>query len=466
MYTSQLVKTALFEVSRFCFENLRVATKSNDSVFSSHWSMSDIKTVTDPQTGAIKGMAVKADLGQITDNGLPSFFKTVTDVNDKKQVYKDILGGLTQGAKLDPKQYEYYFGFCQTALPLLCQQFKDDVAANTTNTTTEVSIGGKIAAAKGAAATSNLKAGGNACLTLERLKSIRTAMKKTEDVAKQFEEMGEKKGDFALQMIKNPKFYQRGKGGAGEDSLDEISSASSSDMLQDDKGNNLDQLETDCKNGGSGKKECDEFLVIGDSLDSAIQNVETEMNLKRELEVAQIAELKNKPADLEKYLEENGHYDLLAKIKTPPVGFDIEKEIAAIYNARKIAEIENLKSKLGKRQISEDDVRNTTAGKNLLIDGNIKDAKEERARLAQVVMFNNIITSQLQLYDQSGAKVGRNVNGWNKEMEGMKSSNTYDDTLFTGVQQIANDEGNKGDDTTISGGDIIDSILGKETKSP
>ena len=59
-----------------------------------------------------------------------------------------------------------------------------------------------------------------------------------------------------------------------------------------------------------------------------------------------------------------------------------------------------------------------------------------------------------------------NLLKWNKEMEGMKSSNTYDDTLFTGVQQIANDEGNKGDDTTISGGDIIDSILGKETKSP
>jgi hypothetical protein len=327
---------------------------------------------------------------------------------------------------------------------------------NTNRTSTEVSNDGK---------TKFATAGGNACLTLERLKSIRTAMKKTEDVAKQFEEMGEKKGDFALQMIKNPKFYQRGKG-AGEDSLDEISSNSSSDMLQDDKGNDLDQLETDCKNGGSGKKECDEFLVVGDSLDSAIQNVETEMNLKRELEVAQITELKNKPDDLEKYLEENGHYDLLAKMKNPGPGVNWEEEIANIYNARKTAEIESLRSKLGKRQISEKDSNDPATNKNLLIEGNIKDAKEERARLAQVVMFNNIITSQLQLYDQSGAKVGRNVNGWNKEMEGMKSSNTYDDTLFTGVQQIANDEGNKGDDTTISGGDIIDSILGKETKSP
>jgi hypothetical protein len=47
----------------------------------------------------------------------------------------------------------------------------------------------------------------------------------------------------------------------------------------------------------------------------------------------------------------------------------------------------------------------------------------------------------------------------NKELEGM--GNSYDATLFSGIKEDAKKNGSKLDDISISGGGIIDSILGK-----
>jgi hypothetical protein len=273
--------------------------------------------------------------------------------------------------------------------------------------------------------------------------------------------MGEEKDKFALKMIQNPNIYQRGKG-VGEDSLDEITTFTSADMLQDGGDDKLSNLETQCKANAS-SDDCKAYLVENDSLDKAITHVESEMNLKREIEKARVRELKtgNDTKKLEEYLTENGLFDLLEKVKKPQPGFDIEAEIGKVYDARKVAEIENLKLKVGKRQISEADNKNDV-DKKAMIEKNIIDTKEERARIAQVVMFNNIITSQLELEDKAGNKVGRNVTGVNKEFAGMGKA--YDSTLFSGIQADASKSGSGLDDISISGGGIIDSILGKKSE--
>ena len=59
---------------------------------------------------------------------------------------------------------------------------------------------------------------------------------------KQFDEMGEKQSDFALQILNKPKIYQRGKG-TNEESLDELTSYGSGDMLKDGGDTKLDDLE-------------------------------------------------------------------------------------------------------------------------------------------------------------------------------------------------------------------------------
>jgi len=459
LYTSQLMKNALFEVSRFCFENLRVKANSLEDVFANHWSLSSMET--GMKDGKKFAAATPAGVTKLIDNGVPSFFKVSGDVSDKKVVYDDLLNSLTKNsAPIDPEQYRLYFSYCQSALPLLCEQFKATVATNTQTNPNAVVDG------KNVKKTADMTPGANACITLERLKSLRTAMKNSEKVAAQFDEMGEDKDKFAIEMIKNPKFYERGNG-ANEESLDEISSFASSDMLNEAEKNDLADLEKKCGQGQGGK-ECDNFLVVGDSLEKAIHSVETEMNLKRELEVAQVKELKTKPKELEKYLTDNGHFDLLAKLKNPPPGFDPETEIANIYNARKVAEIENLRAKVGKRQITTDEEKTLDSSntKNDRIAENIKETKEERARLAQVVMFNNIITSQLELTDKATNKsVGRNVNAWKKEMSGLETSQSYNEDLFEGVQGVAKTNESKIENASVIGGGIIDSILGKAAEN-
>lgn len=451
MYNGQLMKSALFEVSKFCFENLRKknATGAN---FSDHWNKS-LPEITDPTTNK-----EIPNVSEINDQSLPPFFDENamkgTDMSKSADVIGKIVTGLTPvGTPVDAEEYGKFFLYCQKAMPLLCEEFRKTVKDKTTDTATKeektVTVG------------TEMTKGANACLTMDRLKAIRITLSNTEKVIKQFEEMGEDSA-VALTNFKSPKFYERGKG-ANEESLDEITSYSSADMLAGSKEDKED-LATKCSAGQS--SECDEYLVEGDSLDKAIHNVESEMNLKREIEVATVEQIKDKPEELEKYLSDNGHFDLLNKIndKTNPLSKDeIVAEISKIFDARKVAEIETLKLKVGKRQMNEKEITDLgEPGKQKQIVENINANKNERARLAQVVMFNNIITSQLDLTDKtSGDSVGRNVNGWKKELAGMEGTKSYDDSLFSGIKAEAEKNGSKVDDASIVGGGIIDSILGK-----
>jgi hypothetical protein len=456
MYTTQLMKSALFEVSRYCFENLRGDSPKDN--FSEHWS-NTLEYGVDSNGVKVVDMSAMV-MTNINDQGHPSFLGDKlkdTDLSNQKEVLGKLVSGLTpQGTPLSAEDYRAFFGFCQAALPKLCDQFKKESKVQNASIK---SVSGLDPDLNG-----KMTKGANSCLTLDRLQSMRTALAKTALVAKQFEEMGNEKDQFAIKMLKDPKFYERGKG-KDEDSIDELTNFSSSDMIASTKKNEMDELtdlEEECKNKPS-SKDCNGYLSENDSLDKAIHNVESEMNLKREIEVAKVKEIYTKPDELEKYLTDNGHFDLLNKLNDKLLKpEDIESELATIYNARKVAEIEALKFKVGKRQISEKDGI-TDPQKADMIKDNIKETKEERARLAQVVMFNNIITSQLELTDQATKKgVGRNTNAWKKEMQGLEETKSYDEDLFAGIQSEADANGSTLEDTSVVGGGIIDSILGKK----
>ena len=101
----------------------------------------------------------------------------------------------------------------------------------------------------------------------------------------------------------------------------------------------------------------------------------------------------------------------------------------------------------------------------MLIQENITKTKEERARLAQVVMFNNIITSQLELQKNVGGttqSLGRNVSGWNKEKAGLDKIQGIDPTVFSGIQDSADTKGSKTKES-IADVTFLKDILGKDT---
>ena len=451
LYKNQLVKSALFEVSRYCYEDLEidnVNVKKDGKDFESYWS-GNFKMIDDPQDKSKK----IPDITNISDTGSSRFttLSQVKDVNDKKEVYQTILKGIT-GSKINTQTHKDFLGFCQSAVKALCDDFKK------TNKSGSTSI------AKNDV--NKMSKGANSCLTIGRLESIKSALKKSEIIGKQFDEMGQDKNDFALKMLKDPLVYQGGKG-KDEESLDDISSMTSADMLAGQGQDDFQDLEKKCSVPGANDPACDEFLVKSDSLDKAIHNVEYQMNIKREVEVARVKDLKKNKTikELEEYLKENNLFDLLDRVKKNTItDAELESEIRKIYDARKVAEIEALKLKVGKRQISEDEYNKLKPTEKAdKIKNNITDAKEERARLAQVVLFNNIITSQLELQEESGKSLGRNVGAWTKEAKDLNASGDgIDMSLFEMVQDEADKHGSKSEDTSIGGSGIIDMILGKK----
>ncbi len=431
LYKNQLAKNALFEISRFCFENLRLKSGSTATDFTTYWY--DSLFPNDPDK------VLKTE--DLSDVGGDQFFKLEkkTDLNDEKEVYSNLISGLTPGNKpIDSKLYTTFFSFCSAAIKPMCDTFKKNVKATP-------------------------PIGANACLTFNKLESIRTTLRNTEKVAKQFDEM-EDKGTFAIKMIKSPKIYQNGKG-AGEESLDELTSVGSADILHNSKTENdkLQDLETKCKSDSSGN-DCKQFLQIDDGLDRAMSDLEMDIELKRQIEVARVNKLNQ--TELKDYLKENRHFDLLEKLeKNELTETQIAAEIDKFYEARKEAEKQALQLKLGKRQVSEK-IAGDDDNKKKLIEGNIKESKEERARLAQVVMFNNIITSQLEISKEvkggPNQIMGRNVSGWNKEQAGLEKIQGIDSTIFEGIKTSAKEHGMKSKESIGDIG-ILDAILGVDT---
>lgn len=453
LYKNQLAKNALFEISRFCFENLRLITPPSTATdFSSYWG-SKFDSSSPNKKALIKDTDV-TDIGDPNDEN--KFFKMgAVDLNDEKVVYTKLIEGLTPGTTpVDSALFGGFFSFCQTTIKPLCDKFKDGLAKSPPTGSSTAPLPGAAKMSRGSAA----------CLTFNKLESIRTTLRNTEKVAKQFVEM-EDKGAFAIQMIENPQIYQGGKG-AGEESYDQLTSVASTDLLQDNDEENdrLAKLETDCKTNPS-SDDCKEFLQVDDGLDKAINNLETNIELKKEIEAARVKQLNGQ--SLRDYLKENRHFDLLERLDSTGADkitdAEVEREIKAFYDAKRIAETEALRFKVGKRQANEKDA-GTDANQATMRNKNITDSKEERARLAQVVMFNNIITSQLDLQKQTGANtfesVGRNVSGWNKEKAGFDQYGIQQG-VFSGIQNTA-DSAPKTKESIADVG-FLDSILGKDT---
>lgn len=444
LYVNQLGKSALQEVSRFCFENLRNTSKPQATNFNDHWTGFDLSS-----------SKVEADIKAktIVDNGDPEFaiLNSNTDASKKEDVQGAIIQGITS-SDLDPTLLENYFGYCQKSIKLLCDEFKkgslDASKANKVNKETDLSTGS------------------NACLTMNRLQSIRSAMANTKLVIAQLEKQeGEDKSTAINLMFSDPvKLYERGKG-AEEESLDDLTNIASSDLLEKQSSDQIDQA-TECAQNPS-QKGCEEYLVVGDDLDNAIHNVENEANLKREIELERVRKMANNKDDLKKYLEDNGYFDLLKDFEqgkaTPK---DIEDAVEKNYDAKKVATIEALRLKVGKRQMTEDQV-NTLGdqGKTDQLKKNAQESLEERARLAQVVMFNNIITSHLELQKDNNGKretIGRNVNAWKKEAEGLDKNQIQTQYFDQIKEEVKNSGSVNTQDTSIVDVGIIDSILGKE----
>lgn len=395
LYKTQIIKNSLYEVSRFCFENLRIndPTRSQNS-FIEHWGndlakIDGSKDINNPP------------LTDIGSKGFGSF----PDTGSKEAIYKTMLEGIGTNQADKVAAMSDFFLSCGAKIVPLCNVFRENLKSKKDP---------------------DDKTGANACLTEAKLQASRKAIADIGLIQKQFD--GE---DFSSKMLIAISNYNSSN--STTPSIDELTNYSSADILTGGLNENKQQqdLQDECIKDPR-KKECEDFLNVGDTAEKAQHKLDLEMRFKKEVELKRISQLKGNEKDLKTYLEENGYIDLLKKIENKEQ-VDLEKEIAAIYDAKRIATLDQMKAKIGSRQISEDDSKDANMKANNIKE-NAQLSKEERVRMAQVVLFNNIITGSLTLKKKdTGELVGRNVNVLKKELAGLEKAK-IDPKLFDNIK--------------------------------
>jgi len=423
---NHLSKSAIYEVSRYCFEDLRLITPPSPEpkTFIEYWS--GHKTL-------------KANIiGMVTDEeitGAPKvkkFFESnnLTDTGDKDNVYEVISNGIGANANsFNQADLNRIFNFCASAIKELCEKY------------TAVPNG----------------SGAKACLTRNKLKELKTAITNTKKVLDSFSDLtDQEKVSLTVQIQNSGGLYNYGNSGK-EKNLDQISTLTTDDILQNPEEDTLLQLKEKCEQESKSQMsdDCKQFLVVDDSLAKADHALIVQNSLKKESEIVRLEKMSKE--EQKKYLEENHYYDLLALLEEDKL--DIRKEVSAIYDAKLKAEQQAIQNSVGKRQISESTFNDNSFDTQQAVGDAITETREEKSRLAQVVLFNNIISSSIAIEDDKGNSLGSNTTAWIEENERLQNAGGVDTKLFKNISTQASQAGKS---NSISDNKIIDMILGKD----
>lgn len=413
LYKNQIAKNALTEVSRFCFENLRIQGVSTTTSFQDHWgtyltqgNFDDVITAS-PNNQSPPG---------VTDVA-PTPFGNSTAGNsrqDKDAAYREIVGSMFPNPPIPSDRIiSDFFIFCGKQIHKLCSDFEKDVKVDGSAGSTVVVDGdGNAVAAKGS----------KACISKSRIIAFQKAKRASEQIIADFNTNG---GGNNFKLLDDPnevvKMYGNGQD-RQEKSLNEITNSSSLDFFTATESEDT-QRAAACANNGSAA-DCDEFVIVDDSRNKIQYNIEIEYTAKREAEIQRVKKLvAGDRQTLLDYLKANGYLEA-AKDYEDGKNPKLEEIVGKAWEARKLALQAEIQDRLGKRQITQtESVQQINNVERKLANArdNAKDRLSERARLARVVFFNNIISSNLNLQTTSGTSLGRNAQALSGELDTLEN---------------------------------------------
>ncbi len=446
LYKNQVAKNVLYEVSRFCFLDLRRSEPTaSDNSFMEHWNnLNDFSSTVDAENPPSTIGPVN-DVGSAFGSNQAGQSASTTDSNSYENMFRNIFGSSQNAPIPSSQKLNNFFFFCGKQIELLCKAFEQNKAsAPTTVTVTTASTTGTT--------------GAKACLAKTRLTSYKRAMAAAEDIYKKFSE--DNGSNFSIALDRN-EMVQRYQGGSGpnEKSVNALTNSSSADFLEATK--NMDNSEAqDCASAGNGGTECENFIIVDDSRERIQNNTDLVYLAKKEAERERVAALvRGNEQSLKDYLEEN-YPDLKAQLeKDPTIKNQLENLIAQKWEARRVALQEEIILRLGKRQINQTEATTDDANgvkqKDAFAKVNANDALNEKTRLAQVVFFNNIISSSLELKTASGQSLGRNVQALDDEIAA--AENEVQSTLFDNLKTTLGSSGGS------SGGSSSGGLNGNES---
>lgn len=424
LYRTQLTKSALFEISRFCFLHFRY-DRSTATNFSEYWQRR--RQVQNPDFN---------DLG----NG----FSDSGDLNtqDKAEIYTRIsqnIGtnkGLLADGTTNTKAISDVYKECVQQIGKLCQRYEENRPDD--------------------------KNGQKACLTKARMIDIKRAVAQTDKV---LEEWGSgARGGFQVNMS----LFQAGS--TSDNSIDALTNYSSADFLARNENASENEIAQKCSSGEleAESPECERFILNGD-LRVIEENAKVRSQIRDEIEIARLKKLvETNDQNLTEYLRVNGYADLLREVEAGNqlTSQQIEEVLGKKFQARRDAMVAALDDRLTRRQVrtnepdEDDPPASASPGPNTSkVSDAAKEFLEERARLSQVVMFNNIITSHLSLSKEDKTDLGRNINILKKEVAGLEE-NSINQSLFQNLKEDADSAtGTTENFSSISLDTFIDPIL-------
>ncbi len=415
LYKNQVAKNILTEVTRFCLEDFRLVGGTTPAAgappvsFNDHWQ--SYLDGTSPFQSATTSPGV-------TDTGIPKFEGGAPSQSrdDKDTAYRNIIRATFPGKIPASDKLSEYFFYCGQQINALCTAFEGRTAGTTTPTDLS---------------------GSKACLAKSRLVSFKKALSGADLIIADFNANG---GRTAYQLLDDPSAIIKAYGSGqdrSEKSLNEITNNASIDFFTATE-NEDTQKADNCIKGGAAA--CDDFIIVDDSREKIQYNVEIEYSAKREAELARVKALKREGGlPLVTYLKENGYLAAAEAIEknTQPAP-NLEALVAQAWDAKKIALQEEIHVRLGKRQITEkesEQTSGTTTVKEANAKQNATETLNERARLARVIFFNNIISSNLNLVDGSNnnRRLGQNTQALRGELTGLEGQ--VNASVFQNLQE-------------------------------
>ena len=448
LYQTQLGKNVLLEISRFCYNDLgNEAAPANPKSFNEYWNngvfdswlMSLKADQLKSNEKAIQGWVADGRAKVSDTDGTTKFKIKIDTSSDNKGQLEAIAQNFTT---LDQRFSENFFTFCSRLITPMCNVYKDNVAICNQDPSKSV-------------AECKKQEGAKACLTQARLEQYRKAISKTAEYIKKIEEDPQSGVTF---NIAGMKVYD----GKGDNSIDAITSISSSDIMNSQSKAYKAKLENFDSSKCDASPELADCEVLIDQKQSEfeIDNVNLKMTVKNAAEIERLLSLKKaNEADFKKYLEENGYADILDAYNKDPSA-DLTSLLKKKFDGRKEAYLNELKNKVGSQQAADDDTKKASKA-----DAVVKDLKQKPAEIAQLVMFNNIISSSFELKNAKGDSLGRNTSGLDREMKDAKTTG-LNTAYFDGIKGAGSTTGSQtnssNQNNSITGLQFLDSILGFE----
>jgi hypothetical protein len=439
---NSLNKSVMYEISRYCFENFRKLDSSKDVLAPDGKSFSDYWGFGTPSAVVSANSSMPYD--DLTDQGNNSTRFSSTPGTTTEDSYRQLFD--TIGDKIDPSVFGKYFEYCAGSIKHFCDEYRKSSTATPTQTASQpVSLAPK---------------GTTSCLVRDRISELRKAIAKTQ---KAREGLAEKATGGAEITGINVKHFAPDD---GDNSIDALTAMTSKDIIEGGK-KGKDSKGEDCAKKAT-KDDCEDFIDIGDDLNNVQLAIDQDLRMKQIVEVERVKALyKEKGQKLKDYLIENGFHEEAQNADTLSES-ELISLVGKSYQAKREALLSGLRDKLGKRQMTDEESKSNPQALEANIKENAKEVMEERTRLAQVVLFNNIITSHLELRQKIGKDqykdLGKNINAWKREEQAL-GSGKIQSTLFQNLKDSAASAGDGAKNEEIDT-DFIDQLVLGKTKSP